>query len=251
MYWKGIAASFFIVLAVSAISYNETETTDAPAGRAKETHQPEENPEQSEEKPGQPEEGAARQQAAEELPPEIALTFDDGPHPVYTPMLLDGLKERGIKASFFLIGKNIEGREDIVRRMDEEGHLIGNHTYSHVKLTSLSVSDACEELLKTSRLVKSITGHGTEFMRPPFGEWEKVMECGIGMFPVLWNVDTRDWTTENVTEITRRGTSGIKDGSMILMHDYYESSVEAALKIVDTLEARGFVFVTVDELLLE
>lgn len=184
-------------------------------------------------------------------PPRVALTFDDGPNSQYTETLLDGLRERKVQATFFLLGENIEGNEALVQRMQEEGHLIGNHTYSHVKLTSLSVSDACEELLKTSRLVKSITGHGTEFMRPPFGEWEKVMECGIGMFPVLWNVDTRDWTTENVTEIIRRGTSGIKDGSMILMHDYYESSVEAALKIVDTLEARGFVFVTVDELLLE
>ena len=82
------------------------------------------------------------QAVTEDVKPRIALTFDDGPHPVYTPKLLDGLKERNVKATFFVVGKNIEGREDIIKRMDEEGHLIGNHTYDHVKITGLPEEEA-------------------------------------------------------------------------------------------------------------
>ena len=104
--------------------------------------------------------GRISQAVTEDVKPRIALTFDDGPHPVYTPKLLDGLKERNVKATFFVVGKNIEGREDIIKRMDEEGHLIGNHTYDHVKITGLPEEEACAQITKTSELVKEITGLG-------------------------------------------------------------------------------------------
>lgn len=190
-------------------------------------------------------------EADSELPPKVALTFDDGPNSIYTSRLLDGLLERDVKATFFLIGKNIPGNEELVSRMVDEGHLIGNHTYSHVRITNLCEKDACEEILKTSELVEDITGNPIEYVRPPFGEWNQSIECGITLFPVLWTVDTRDWTTGNVSEIVRKGTENIEDGDVILMHDCYDSSVEAALQIVDLLEAEGFELVTVDELILE
>lgn len=136
--------------------------------------------------------GRISQAVTEDVKPRIALTFDDGPHPVYTPKLLDGLKERNVKATFFVVGKNIEGREDIIKRMDEEGHLIGNHTYDHVKITGLPEEEACAQITKTSELVKEITGKNTEFVRPPFGAWDKKLECGFEMFPVL-GASTR-WT---------------------------------------------------------
>lgn len=188
---------------------------------------------------------------AEELPPRVAITFDDGPHPKYTPMLLDGLKERDVRATFFLIGENIPGNEEIVKRMAEEGHLIGNHTYSHVKVTDLSQERACEEITKTSALVREITGRDTEYIRPPFGEWDKSLECGIPLFPVLWNVDTLDWTTKSVSDVVRRGTADIEDGDVILLHDCYDSSVKAALQIIDFLQGKGFEFVTADEMILQ
>ena len=187
---------------------------------------------------------------AEELPPRVAITFDDGPHKTYTPLLLDGLKEREVKATFFLIGENISGKEEIIRRMAEEGHLIGNHTYSHVKLTALSEEAACEEIRKTSERIFAITGKPVEYIRPPFGEWKKSLECGLNLFPVLWTVDTLDWTTENVSDVVRRGTETVKDGDVILLHDCYASSVKAALAIIDILKSRGFRFVTVEELIL-
>ena len=191
------------------------------------------------------------QAVTEDVKPRIALTFDDGPHPVYTPKLLDGLKERNVKATFFVVGKNIEGREDIIKRMDEEGHLIGNHTYDHVKITGLPEEEACAQITKTSELVKEITGKNTEFVRPPFGAWDKKLECGFEMFPVLWSIDPLDWTTKNVDAVVQKVLSRAEENSIILLHDYYDSSVEAALKIVDALLERGFEFVTVDEVVLE
>ncbi len=195
--------------------------------------------------------GRISRAVTEDVKPRIALTFDDGPHPVYTPKLLDGLKERNVKATFFVVGKNIEGREDIIKRMDEEGHLIGNHTYDHVKITGLPEEEACAQITKTSELVKEITGKNTEFVRPPFGAWDKKLECGFEMFPVLWSVDPLDWTTKNVDAVVQKVLSRAEENSIILLHDYYDSSVEAALKIVDALLERGFEFVTVDELVLE
>lgn len=190
-------------------------------------------------------------ESEEDVKPRVALTFDDGPHSVYTQQLLDGLKERGVKATFFLIGKSIAGKEDLVKRMAEEGHLIGNHTYDHVKLTSLSREEACLQLTKTSEAVKAVTGKDTEYVRPPFGEWNGQLECGIAMFPVLWSVDPLDWTTENVDRVVEKVVADIEENDIVLLHDIFESSVEAALQIVDILQEEGYEFVTVDELILE
>lgn len=181
----------------------------------------------------------------------VALTFDDGPHPVYTPQLLDGLKERGVHATFFVMGENIPGNEEILKRMDAEGHLIGNHTYSHVKLSELDTARACAEVEKTNALICEVTGKEPEFIRPPFGEWKKTMECSLEMIPVLWDVDPLDWTTKNMALVVERVLKDTKPGDIILLHDYYQSSVDAALEIVDALMERGYKFVTVDELILE
>ena len=181
----------------------------------------------------------------------VALTFDDGPHPVYTPQLLDGLNERGVHATFFVVGKNILGNEALLKRMETEGHLIGNHTYSHVKLSELDIARACAEVEKTNALICEVTGKEPEFIRPPFGEWKKAMECRFEMIPVLWDVDPLDWTTKNTALVVERVLKDTKPGDIILLHDYYQSSVDAALEIADALTERGYKFVTVDELILE
>lgn len=184
-------------------------------------------------------------------PKRVAITFDDGPHRVYTKELLDGLAERNVHATFFVVGKNIVGNEELIERMDQEGHLIGNHTYDHVKICDMSGEDACEQVEKTSALVREITGHDTEFVRPPFGAWNKSMECSFVMIPVLWNVDPLDWTTKNTDLVVQRVLDDVENGDIILLHDFYESSVEAALQIIDKLLEQGYEFVTVDELILE
>lgn len=183
--------------------------------------------------------------------PVLALTFDDGPHPVYTPQLLDGLKKRGIKASFFLMGKNIAGNEAIVQRMYDEGHLIGNHTFDHVRLSRLNDTEACSQITKTSNAIYEITGQYPTYVRPPYGEWREGLDCTVTMLPVFWDVDPLDWNTKNTGQVVQKVTSSAEDGDIILMHDYYESSVEAALQIVDFLTGQGYDFVTVDRLLLD
>ena len=182
--------------------------------------------------------------------PKIALTFDDGPSAAWTPALLDGLKERGVKATFFLIGENADKNPEIVKRMAEEGHLIGNHTYHHVELTKVSENEARLELADTSAVIVRITGKEPEYMRPPFGAWQRKLEQEIQMLPVLWTIDPLDWTTENQDEIVNKVVTEAEENDIILLHDCYKSSVEAGLRIVDILQEEGFVFVTVDELLL-
>lgn len=181
--------------------------------------------------------------------PRVALTFDDGPSKKYTPLLLDGLKERGIHVSFFLMGKNIQGNEDLVRRIQEEGHLIGNHTYNHVQLNRVSAATAKQEIEKTSNRIYEITGNYPVYLRPPFGSWRKDLELSVEMFPVMWSIDTLDWKSQNVNSVVEIVERQVADGSIILMHDGYGTSVEAAFRIIDTLVEAGYQFVTVDALL--
>lgn len=183
--------------------------------------------------------------------PQIAITFDDGPSAECTGRLLDGLKERGVKATFFLIGENAEMYPDLVKREYEEGHLIGNHTYHHVEITKVSDEEAREEIELTDQVISSITGEHVEYMRPPFGLWQRNLELEIEVMPVMWTIDPLDWTTENVDEIVNKVVTEAEENDIILMHDCYESSVDAALRIVDLLQKKGFEFVTVDQLILE
>ena len=188
---------------------------------------------------------------ADEIPPRIALTFDDGPHPAYTEKLLEGLRERGVKATFFVVGENIPGNEKLIAQMEEDGHLIGNHTYDHADISKLSDKENCMELQKTSALVKEITGHDTAYVRPPFGNWKDSMDCKVSMIAVKWTIDTLDWQSRNVAEIVNKVMRQVSDHDIILMHDYYSTSVEAALQIVDQLKKQGYEFVTVEDLILE
>lgn len=181
----------------------------------------------------------------------IALTFDDGPHPSFTEELLDGLKERGVRATFFVTGQNAALHPDIIKRMDEEGHLIGNHTYTHIQLKKNNREKYKQELIKTSEVIKEITGKEVLYVRPPYGSWDKSFEKELNMFPVLWNIDPRDWCSGNADCIASAVLTKAEDGDIILLHDYYGTSVEAALKIVDELLEEGYNFVTVDEILFD
>lgn len=217
--------------------------SDRRDGRAEDTSEdtPEDAPEDTSEDTL---EGGCREKK------KVALTFDDGPSSKYTPLLLEGLKERGVHATFFLMGKNIEGKEALVKQMQEEGHLIGNHTYNHVQLDKISKKAAKEEIEATNQEIFEITGVYPAWLRPPYGEWRKNLDFYVGMFPVLWNVDTLDWKSKNVDSIMRIVKNEVEDGAVILMHDAYQSSVDAALQIVDLLMEEGYEFVTVDKLIL-
>lgn len=181
----------------------------------------------------------------------IAITFDDGPHPQYTEQLLQGLKERGVKATFFVTGEHAELHPDIVARMSEEGHLIGNHTYSHIQLSKANREEFKNQLIKTNEIISGITGKEVLYVRPPYGTWDKKFETELNMFPVLWTVDPLDWCSDNAACVAERVVSKADENDIILLHDYYETSVTAALKIVDRLQEEGYEFVTVEEILFD
>jgi len=181
----------------------------------------------------------------------IALTFDDGPHPHYTEQLLDGLKERGVVATFFVTGEHATLHPDIIKRMNEEGHLIGNHTYSHIQLTSGNAEEFKEELVATSEVIEELIDEEVVYVRPPYGCWDKSLEAELNMIPVLWTIDPLDWCSSDAEGVAGKVMAEADEGEIILMHDYYESSVTAALLVVDELLADGYTFVTVEEILFD
>lgn len=181
----------------------------------------------------------------------VALTFDDGPHETYTALLLDGLKERGVKATFFLMGQSIEGKEELVRRMQQEGHLIGNHSYQHIQLTKAGEGTVCEAVERTEEIIEGITGERPRYLRPPYGDWNENLECQLDMTTVFWSIDSLDWKLKNTEKIVENVEKKVRDGDIILMHDIFSTSVEAALELVDRLEKKGYQFVTVEELIIE
>lgn len=186
-----------------------------------------------------------------EIEKKVAITFDDGPDSDYTPLLLEGLKERGVKATFFLLGKQAEKYPDIVKEIYQEGHLIGNHSYEHVNLSNLTDSAAMEQVNKTNRLLYEITGEYPQYIRPPFGCWKCNLDYDTKMIEVLWDVDPLDWKTSNSDVIAKRVINKVVENDIILLHDASESSVKAAFKIIDALEKEGYTFVTVEEILFD
>ncbi len=179
----------------------------------------------------------------------VALTFDDYPRANTTGRLLDGLRERGASATFFLIGRQIAGNEDLVRRMKDEGHQIGNHTWDHVTLYGKSAAMVEGEICKTNEAIRDILGDGTYWVRPPYGLLNENQRCCFSTPLAHWSVDPKDWKLKNAQKVTAAVLEKIQPGDIVLLHDFYATSVDAALQIVDTLEAEGYEFVTVEELL--
>lgn len=191
------------------------------------------------------------EEGAELSEKKIAITFDDGPHPVYTEKLLGGLKERGVKATFFVLGQKAKEQPDIIKQMKEDGHIIGNHTYTHIQLRNSNREKFRDELVLTNEVIKEITGEEVQYVRPPYGTWDKKLEEELNMFPVLWNVDPNDWCTGNADKVTKRIVDKARENSIILLHDCYQSSVDSALASIDILMEEGYEFVTVEEILFE
>lgn len=193
------------------------------------------------------------QSISDEVRPVVALTFDDGPNASSTPILLDGLKERKVRATFFLIGENVEKGENekIVKRMYEEGHLIGNHTYTHCNLSKLETGEAKKELEQTDTVIEKITGKQPAFARAPYGELPVDSEQDLSRIYIGWTVDPLDWMTEDAGTVVKTVVEEINPGDIILLHDCYPSSVQAAIRIVDLLQGKGYEFVTVDHLIMD
>ena len=189
----------------------------------------------------------------------IALTFDDGPYQPYTGTLLDVLAEKKVAATFFVIGENASRHPELLQRMVREGHQVANHTYHHFDLLKLGRSEVGRELDATSQVIEAATGVKPTAIRPPHGFRDPaVLEAAYErkLSVVQWSVMSRDWTNPGVKEIVERTLRQVRSGSIILLHDgdgvaseaARAQSVEAAGMIIETLQAQGYRFVTVDEM---
>ena len=184
----------------------------------------------------------------------VALTFDDGPHKTHTKEILETLDAYDVKATFFVVGTNAERFPDIVQYAVNKGHEIGNHTYTHPNMKGISHSELQAELSLNEDLLFSICGVRTKLFRPPCGEMSDTVssiteESGYRL--VLWDVDTRDWEHRSKNAIVSSIKKNVKDGSVILMHDFIGGEThtpEALGEIIEALRADGYEFVTVSQL---
>ena len=178
----------------------------------------------------------------------LALTFDDGPRRSTTSALLDGLARRGVHATFFLVGSNLDGNEELIRRMEAEGHQVGIHSYTHKMLTGLNAADLYTEVGALRDRLTDLLGHDGFLLRPPYGKTDDALRRRAGAPIILWSIDPEDWSDDDSDRQTALILSQVQDGDIILLHDIYPSSVDTALRVVDALLDDGYYFVTVDEL---
>ena len=178
----------------------------------------------------------------------VALTFDDGPDPKTTPQALDILKKYGAKATFFMVGQNIAGNEAIVKRVHNEGHQIGIHTWDHPVLTKLPLETAQKEILDTQTAINNVIGIKPTITRPPYGAINATIQNSVDQSFIMWNVDSLDWKTRNTKAIMQE-IAKTQPGSIILMHDIHQTSIDALPSVLEYLKSNGYTLVTVDELL--
>lgn len=184
----------------------------------------------------------------------IAITFDDGPHGVNTPRLLDMLKKRGVKATFYVVGNMVKNRPDLLKRMIDEGHEIGNHTVTHGNLARMSDSGLRKELQDAHDMIVEASGVAPKSMRPPGGsiknDQKKLMLKEFGYPTILWSVDPEDWKRPGASVVTSRLVNGARPGGILLVHDLHAPTVDAMPSTLDQLLAKGYRFVTISELIM-
>ncbi|MGE7915766.1 polysaccharide deacetylase family protein [Lysinibacillus xylanilyticus] len=179
----------------------------------------------------------------------VALTFDDGPDAKVTPQVLAILKKYDAKATFFMVGTNVSKNPAIVEQVYEAGHEIGNHTWNHSKLTSLSTSAVKQEVDKTSNAIYNAIGQYPTVFRPPYGATNDKVRSVITMPSILWSIDTLDWKHRNADKVLSYVKASAKDGSIILMHDIHQSTANGLENVILYLQKQGYEFVTVSEIL--
>ena len=179
----------------------------------------------------------------------VALTFDDGPNPATTNQALDTLSKYGIKATFFVLGKNVSGNEEILKRMKADGHVIGNHSWSHPVLSKLSLDEAKKQITDTEDALTKVLGSSSKLMRPPYGAITDDIRNSLDLSFIMWDVDSLDWKSKNEASILTEIQRQVKNGSIILMHDIHVETVNALPKVIDYLKEQGYEFVTVPEML--
>jgi peptidoglycan-N-acetylglucosamine deacetylase len=209
--------------------------------------------ESARETPAAPEESSITFNSVHVDGPYIAITFDDGPSATLTPKLLDLLAAHHIKATFFVIGENVAEHPEIVARAAREGHEIGNHSWSHPNFGKMSDDNVRSQLRRTDEAIKSATGNRPALMRPPYGSITAREKHWIhdefGYRVILWDVDPLDWKRPGLAVVRNRILKETQPGSIVLAHDIHPGTIEAMPSTLDQLEAKGFKFVTVSELI--
>jgi peptidoglycan/xylan/chitin deacetylase (PgdA/CDA1 family) len=183
------------------------------------------------------------------VPKLVALTFDDGPHPRYTEDLLKILREHEVRATFFMLGENVEEYPKVARAVSKAGHQIASHSYNHSYAQFSSPDLLRENVERTNAVIRSVTGIQPTAFRPPGGWLVAEIDAIVRLPIVLWSVDSRDWEVRNTEEIIRNTTEGILPGDIVILHDIYSTTVSSVPMIIETLRKQGYSFVTVDELL--
>ena len=184
--------------------------------------------------------------------PMVALTYDDGPHSVYTDQLLDILEENQAVATFFEVGRNLYNDPDAVRRAEALGCEVGSHSYRHADLSKLSQTSLAEDLRQADEVFTEVLGHAPTLLRPPYGALSKAVKYTTGRSIVTWSIDTEDWLSRDVDKILAAvRDAGSLDGQVILMHSTYETSVEASAILIPLLRELGYQLVTVSELITQ
>lgn len=178
----------------------------------------------------------------------LALTFDDGPHGTYTSQILQALTKFGGHATFFMLGNRAVNYTDVIKEIVAQGSELGNHSWSHPQLTKLSVAQINKEINDTQNVIEKAAGKAPKLVRPPYGAINPTVKATIPMPLILWNIDTEDWKSKNVDAILKIATSQARDGSIILMHDIYKTSEEAAVKLIEHFSHEGYQLVTISEL---
>src|SRR3989475_9236993 len=210
-------------------------------------------PDAARENPAAPEESSITFNSVHVDGPYVAMTFDDGPSATLTPKLLDLLAAHHIKATFFVIGENVAEHPEIVARAAREGHEIGNHSWSHPNFGKMSDQGVRSQLQRTDDAIKSATGKRPTLMRPPYGSItareKRWIHDEFGYQIILWDVDPLDWKRPGPAGVRNRILKETRAGSIVLSHDIHPGTIEAMPSTFDQLEAKGFKFVTVSELI--
>ncbi|EIJ78768.1 polysaccharide deacetylase [Bacillus methanolicus PB1] len=187
----------------------------------------------------------------------IALTFDDGPEDIYTPQILEILRQKGVKATFFVVGQQAKAFPELLKQIYKEGHVIGNHSWDHGKLGNFTESQLINDVESTSVEIEKITGYKPNLFRPPYGflkdeQAEKLYN--LGYRTIMWTIDTIDWSGASSEEILSRVHRNVVPGGIVLQHNFrvpgkLDGTVEALPQMIDELRAQGYEFVTVNELI--
>lgn len=190
---------------------------------------------------------------AETTQPDVALTFDDGPHPTLTPRLLDILAEHDARATFYVIGRNAARYPDILRRIVAEGHEIGNHTWSHPSLFGVGDSNMLRELQRTNDVVQDAVGFAPVSLRPPYGNiyprQSRLVFDQLGLTTVLWSIDPLDWQRPGSSVVANRILAAHHAGAVVLSHDIHGPTIRAMPAVIQGLQARGYNLVQVSEIM--